>query len=61
MHVIASTGDDIGSTSPNGDGKFDTGILMMGQESKDITLDEAGTINYFCTVHPFMQGTITVT
>jgi plastocyanin len=61
VHVIASTNDKIGTVSPNPDGKFDTGILTMGQESKDITLDETGTINYFCTVHPFMQGSITVT
>ncbi|HJS65104.1 MAG TPA: plastocyanin/azurin family copper-binding protein [Nitrososphaeraceae archaeon] len=61
VHVIASTNDKIGATSPNADGKFDTGILMMGQESTGITLDEPGTINYFCTVHPFMQGSITVT
>jgi plastocyanin len=61
VHVIASTNDKIGTASPNPDGKFDTGILMMGQESKDITLDETETINYFCTVHPFMQGSITVT
>ena len=60
VHVIASTNDKIGTVSPNADSKFDTGILMMGQESKDITLDETGTINYFCTVHPFMQGSITV-
>ncbi|HET9807065.1 MAG TPA: plastocyanin/azurin family copper-binding protein, partial [Nitrososphaeraceae archaeon] len=61
VHVISSTNDKIGTVSPNADGKFDTGILMMGQESKDITLDETGTINYFCTIHPFMQGSITVT
>jgi plastocyanin len=61
VHVIASTNDKIGIVSPNADNKFDTGILMMGQESKDITLDETGTINYFCTIHPFMQGSITVT
>ncbi len=61
VHVIASTNDKIGTASPNPDGKFDTSILTMGQESKDITLDETGTINYFCTVHPFMQGSITVT
>ncbi|MGI9011292.1 MAG: cupredoxin domain-containing protein [Nitrososphaeraceae archaeon] len=61
VHVIASTSDEVGTVSPNTDSKFDTGILMMGQESKDITLDETGTINYFCTVHPFMQGSITVT
>ncbi|HJU58276.1 MAG TPA: plastocyanin/azurin family copper-binding protein [Nitrososphaeraceae archaeon] len=61
VHVIASTSDKIGTVSPNADGKFDTGILMMGQESNDITLDETRTINYFCTIHPFMQGSITVT
>lgn len=60
VHVIASTNDKIGTISPNADSKFDTGILMMGQESQDITLDETGTINYFCTIHPFMQGSVTV-
>jgi plastocyanin len=43
------------------DGKFDTSIINAG-ESADITLDKvkAGEVDYFCTVHPYMTGKITV-
>jgi plastocyanin len=40
-------------------GAFDTGTIGQGQ-SKTVTLSEPGTYAYFCSFHPFMQGTITV-
>jgi plastocyanin len=36
-----------------------TGILKM-DEGTSISLDEPGTYNYICTVHPYMTGTLTV-
>jgi len=39
---------------------FDTGMLQKGQSGK-ITFNTAGTFTYFCTVHPNMHGTVTVT
>lgn len=51
---IASQGD------PTPDGVFDTG-LINGGESAEVTFDEAGTYNYFCSIHPQMRGTVTVT
>jgi plastocyanin len=45
---------------PTPDGVFDTGLLNNG-ESTEVTFDEAGTYNYFCSIHPQMRGTITVT
>ena len=41
-------------------GKFDTGNLEK-DDSKAITLNEVGTFEYFCQVHPKMLGTIIVT
>ncbi len=41
-------------------GKFDTGLIEQNQ-SKSVTLTEVGTFDYFCTIHPDMRGTITVT
>ena len=41
------------------EGKFDTGTLNEG-ESGSHTFTEAGTINYICTPHPFMKGTVVV-
>lgn len=41
--------------------RFDTGILNGSQRSGPIVFNTAGTINYFCAVHPSMTGTITVT
>ena len=43
------------------DGKFDTSLVSPGQSSKPITmLNEPGEYPYFCTLHPWMIGTITV-
>lgn len=38
---------------------FDTGTLRKGEE-KTITVRTPGTYAYVCTIHPFMQGTLTV-
>jgi plastocyanin len=39
---------------------FDTGMLQKGQSGK-ITFNQPGTFTYFCSVHPNMHGTVTVT
>jgi predicted secreted protein with PEFG-CTERM motif len=38
---------------------FDSGLLLAGS-SYSQTFDEAGTVDYFCIVHPWMQGTVVV-
>ena len=43
------------------DGKFDTGLLGANQASEPITMPaEPGEYKYFCTLHPFLVGTVTV-
>jgi len=43
------------------DGKFDTSLVSPGQSSRPITMPhELGQYTYFCTLHPWMVGTITV-
>ncbi|MDQ3836893.1 MAG: multicopper oxidase domain-containing protein, partial [Thermoproteota archaeon] len=40
---------------------FDTGILGPGQSSEEITINaDPGTYDYYCTLHPFMKGQLTV-
>jgi plastocyanin len=41
------------------DKSFDTGNLSKNR-SKPITLTKTGTFPYYCTLHPYMKGTITV-
>ena len=41
------------------DGSFDTGTLRKG-ESGSATFTAAGTINYICSPHPYMKGTVIV-
>ncbi len=60
IHTATGTNDEINVSSPTANNLFDTGLLTMGQE-KQVTFDKAGTYNYFCTIHPFMRGTVTVT
>jgi plastocyanin len=60
VHTVTSTDADPGNAQPAPNDIFDTGILANG-ESKQITFDKEGTYNYFCMVHPYMRGTVTVT
>jgi plastocyanin len=42
------------------DGKFDTGFVPPGQSSKPIAMPtQPGEYPYFCTLHPWMIGTVT--
>ena len=41
------------------DGTFDSGFMAAGATFEH-TFDEAGEFPYFCTLHPFMTGTVTV-
>jgi plastocyanin len=43
------------------DGKFDTGFVPPRQSSKSIAMPtQPGEYPYFCTLHPWMKGTVTV-
>ncbi|MCH8311008.1 MAG: DNRLRE domain-containing protein, partial [Chloroflexi bacterium] len=46
--------------SPDSDGIWDSGVLNTG-EFFSFTFDEPGELPYWCTIHPFMTATITVT
>ncbi len=56
-HTATSLANDANSSN---NGKiFDTGIFTPGS-SKSVIVNGTGTINYFCSIHPWMKGTITV-
>ncbi len=46
-----------GTPAEGPDGVFDSSLIMSGG-SYSHTFDEAGTFDYFCMVHPWMEGTI---
>jgi plastocyanin len=68
--VITVTNDDTvphtvtsgaGPQDPNSGTLFDTSIMMAGDTAQIDTAGlEAGDYAYYCTVHPFMTGTLTV-
>ncbi len=72
-HVTVSAGEEItwsnddsaahtvtsGTPADGADGLFDSSLFMAGG-TFSVTLDEAGEYPYFCMVHPWMLGTITV-
>jgi amicyanin len=47
-------------TVTSGPVKFDSGLLQKGQ-SWSYTFKAAGTYSYYCSVHPDMKGSVTVT
>jgi len=53
-HTVTS-----GSPADGPDGNFDSGLFMAGG-TFSTTLDESGEYPYFCMVHPWMTGNITV-
>ena len=46
----------VGNSYPNG---FDSGTISPGGQYR-INFDNAGTYPYFCSIHPWMEGTVTV-
>ncbi len=72
-HVTVSAGEEItwsnddsaahtvtsGTPSAGPDGIFDSSLFMAGG-TFSVTLDDAGEYPYFCMVHPWMTGIITV-
>ena len=48
-----------GTAADGPDGVWDSSLVMAGA-SYDVTLNSSGTYNYFCMVHPWMQGTVIV-
>ncbi|HII35930.1 MAG TPA: peptidase [Nitrosopumilaceae archaeon] len=53
-HTVTS-----GTPTEGPDGKFDSGLFGPGKKFETV-LDEKGTYSYFCQVHPWMTGSITV-
>lgn len=51
--------DNVVHTVTDLGGKFDSQIIQP-QDSWKHTFDTAGTYNYFCTLHPWMKGTVIV-
>lgn len=53
-HTVTS-----GSAADGPDGIFDSSLFMAGTTFSN-TFDQEGVFNYFCMVHPWMQGIVTV-
>ena len=48
-----------GNATDGPDGVWDSSLLMIDM-SYSVTLDNPGTYDYFCMVHPWMQGIVIV-
>jgi plastocyanin len=56
----ATSGNPDNKEAPTGT-LFDTGILGPGQTSEEIRINaDAGTYDYYCTLHPYMKGQLTI-
>ncbi len=54
IHTVTS-----GNPQEGPDGAFDSGIIMSG-DTFSHTFTEVGNYQYFCTIHPWMTGTVIV-
>ena len=53
------------SPTTHGNGFWNSGVLDANSksplpESSSVKFDTAGTYTYYCLIHPFMRGTVTV-
>jgi len=53
-HTVTS-----GSPTFGPDGTFDSSLFMAGANF-EVTFDDSGSYDYFCMVHPWMQGNVQV-
>lgn len=53
VHTVTS------GLAPEADGMFDSSIMSAG-DIFEFTFTDAGTYDYYCTVHPWMVGTVNV-
>jgi len=53
-HTVTS-----GSPTNGPDGIFDSSLFMAGA-TFEVTFDDSGSYDYFCMVHPWMQGNVQV-
>lgn len=58
--VIWRNYDFVPHTANSTAGTFDSGIIQTGKEFRYI-FQNAGTYDYYCTIHPYMKGSIIVT
>lgn len=59
--VAWKNNDGTTHTATQDSGAFDTGSIAGGATSAPITMGAAGTLNYHCTIHPSMAGSVSVT
>jgi plastocyanin len=57
--VTWTNNDGVPHTATGMVGEFDTGTIAPGA-SASFTFDAPGTYNYYCQIHPSMQGTVIV-
>ena len=55
IHTVVEGGPQSGGATP----AFDSSIIAPGA-TWDNTFDTAGEFNYYCNLHPFMTGKVTV-
>jgi plastocyanin len=58
--VAWKNNDGTTHTATQDGGGFDTGSIAGGATSAPITMSSAGTLNYHCSFHPSMVGSVSV-
>lgn len=57
--IVVTNDDGTAHTFSAKDGSFNTGDLGGGT-SKKVTLNQAGTFDFYCKIHTYMTGTLVV-
>jgi plastocyanin len=58
--VAWKNGDTTAHTATQDASRFDSGVISSGATSAPLTMSNAGTFTYHCTIHPGMVGTLIV-
>jgi plastocyanin len=58
--ITVPNADGVSHTLTSSDGLFDTGSISAGSSASFVAPNEPGTYAFFCSIHPSMTGTLTV-
>jgi plastocyanin len=53
--------DSVAHTATANGGSFNTGTIAPGATSNPVVMSTTGSVDYHCSIHPSMVGTLTVT
>lgn len=59
-HTVTLTDSQFTDQSPRPNGKYDAGFIQPNQQAPEFNFTSPGEYRYYCRLHPWMRGKVTV-